>query len=261
MHPAWRGNKRRQSRRQCSPLIGSHRPQYGPRMSPENSIPFPLLIVVGVGAIILLIVVFRILEKKRTAALEALAQNLGIPFSPGPHPALLPKYEHIGGLKNGDNRRTENVFAGTYRDHAVTAFEYHYTTDSRDSDGRRETDTHYRHAIILDLGRSFPPLTIVPEDLLSKIAQAFGNEDIDFDSPDFSRRYCVRSPDRNFASAFCGPAVIELLLSRPGTRLEVADRSLAFVAEGRFQPDALAGKIDFSIELRSRLPSELFARA
>jgi hypothetical protein len=101
---------------------------------------------------------------------------------------------------------------GNYRGHEILAFDYHYETDSTDSKGHRNTNHHWFSFYLLFLPRSVPDLTIVPEGIFSKIAQAFGYDDIDFESAEFSRKFCVRSADKKFAYDICNSRMIEYLL-------------------------------------------------
>jgi hypothetical protein len=105
--------------------------------------------------------------------------------------------------------------------HGVTAFDYHYETHSTDSKGHRQTHHHYFSCFLLHLPRSFPELVIAREGFFSKVAQAFGYDDIDFESHEFSRKFCVRSPDKKFAYDICNARMMEYLLANDDLTIEL----------------------------------------
>src|SRR6185436_5032183 len=137
-----------------------------------------------------------IAARKRRDAFAALASRLGLNFSSEHDTDIPSRFEFLDKLSQGSNRYAYNILSGNYRGHAVLAFDYHYETHSTDSKGNRRTDHHRFSFFILPLERTFPELTIAPEGIFSKFAQALGYDDIDFESHEFSRKFCVRSIDR-----------------------------------------------------------------
>jgi len=221
---------------------------------------FPILLgALFVGLFIGVVFVVIWLDRKRTEALANAAAALGLSFTPARDRQLARDYEYLRGLHEGENRYAFDVMTGSHRDRPVTLFDFHYETRSTDSKGNSSTTNHYRHVVLLRLERSFPALVLSPEGLFSKIAQAFGYDDIDFESHEFSRRYCVRSPDKRFAYDFCNPAMIEFLLAESGASLELSGDVLAFVREGRMEPEGIASELAFAGDIRERMPAYLFA--
>jgi hypothetical protein len=200
----------------------------------------------------------RKLEQKRRIALAAAAAGLGFSFSPQRNPELAARVQHLRGLSQGTDQYAENTFVGLHRGHAVTVFEFHNTTTSSDSDHQTKTDHHQWHIVLLDLGRSFPGLIIAPENILTKVGKLFGQEDIEVESPEFSRKFSIRSDDKTFAQDFCQARLTDFLLGRPAVNLEVSGRFLAFVYHGRISPQQLQEKLDLAVEVRERLPGHLF---
>jgi hypothetical protein len=221
------------------------------------------LLVILLGAAIVSLVVGLIilacwLDRKRTEALANAAAVLGLTFDPVRDRQLARDYETLRGLHEGEDRYAFDVMTGDFGGRSVTLFDFHYETRSTDSKGNSTTTSHYRHVVLLHLERVFPGLVISPEGFFSKIAQALGYDDIDFESHEFSRRYCVRSPDKRFAYDFCNPAMIEFLLAQPGTSLQVSGDDLAFVREGRMKPERIAAELAFAGAIRERMPAYLF---
>lgn len=212
-----------------------------------------------VAAFVALMLFARKLEQKRQAALAAAAAGLGFSFSPQRNPELAARVQHLRGLSRGADQYAENTLVGLYRNHAMTVFELHNTTTSTDSDQQTTTDHNYWHIVLLDLGRPFPSLTIAPENILTKVGKLFGQEDIEVESREFSRKFSIHSDDKTFAQDFCQTRLTDFLLDRPAVTLEVSDRFLAFVYNGRINPQRIKEELDLAIEVRERLPGQLFA--
>lgn len=221
------------------------------------------LLVILLGTALVSLVVGLILfacwlDRKRTEALASAAAALGLTFAPARDRQLAREHKDLRGLHEGEDRYAFDVMTGDFGGRPVTLFDFHYETRSTDSKGNSTTTSYYRHVVLLHLERAFPNLVLSPEGFFSKIAQALGYDDIDFESHEFSRRYCVRSPDKRFAYDFCNPAMIEFLLAQPGTSLQVSGDVLAFVREGRMEPERIAAELTFAGTIRERMPAYLF---
>jgi len=137
-------------------------------------------------------------------------------------------------------------------------YDYHYETTSTDSKGRRQKTSHYLSIYLILLPKSFPELTIAREQLFSKIAQAFGYDDIDFESHEFSKTFCVRSGDKRFAYDFCNTSMMEYLLANQDLSLEVERDTLAIGFNEKLTPSRLEVSYLRLREIRSRIPDYLF---
>jgi hypothetical protein len=220
------------------------------------------LIVVGVIALIIGIAVFaHISAKKRREAMMALAARLGLRFEPHKNWGLAKEYSFLDKLRTGSNRYAFNTLSGTCQGHDVTAFDYHYETYSRNSKGHRQTHHHYFSCFLLHLPQSFPELTIAREGLLSKLAQALGYDDIDFESHEFSRRFCVRSRDKKFAYDFCHARMMEYLLANDDLTIEIEHDVLAITFNSRLAPERIEPNLNRLIALRALMPEYLFSRS
>lgn len=223
---------------------------------------FPLVPFVVLAAIVLAIgVLAHLAGRRRREALALFAARHGFRYGRERDRDLARRFAFLEGLAQGSDRYAENVIGGRHRGRDVTCFDYHYATRSTDSDGKPETVNHYVSCYTLALGRSFPELTVGPEGVLSKLAQTVGYDDIDFESHAFSSAYCVRSRDKRFAYDVCNPRMIEYLLERPGTRLEVERDVLATVRSDRMQPEGILAMLDLLIDVRERMPDYLFEAA
>lgn len=215
-------------------------------------IPFALLVGVLIWA-------GWYFAKQRREALAAVAARLGLRFDPAQDHGFDERYRFLDKLRSGSNRYAFNRLFGSYQGRTVELCDYHYETHSTDSKGRRQTHHHYFSFFILTLERSFPELEISKEGFFSKIAQAVGYDDIDFESHEFSRRFCVRSGDKKFAYDFCNARMIAYLLQNPDLCIEIENTALALYFPRRLRPDQIAPNLQRLLQLRQLMPGYLFS--
>lgn len=197
--------------------------------------------------------------RKRREAFTVLAQRLGLAFSPQHDYRIAQHFGFLDKLAVGSNQYAYNILSGKFRDYPIYAFDYHYETHSTDSKGNRETHHHHFSCFILMLERAFPELTIAREGFFSKIAQSFGYDDIDFESHEFSRTFCVRSKDKKFAYDFCHARLMEYLLQNQDLAIEVEGAALAIAFSDCLDPVQIEHNLDRLVQLRSLLPKYLFS--
>jgi hypothetical protein len=214
---------------------------------------FALLIIGG-------IIYSAIAARKRREELFELAARLGLAFRADNDYGLAERFGFLDKLAQGENRYAFNVLSGNYRQNQVLAFDYHYETHSTDSKGNRQTHHHYFSFFILLLPLSFPELKITREGLLSKIAQALGYDDIDFESAEFSRTFCVRSKDRKFAYDVCNAQMMEYLLANRDLSIELEGPALALAFDARLSVAEIEGNLQRLLEIRLRFPDYLFTK-
>ena len=223
----------------------------------HHDLVFVLVILIGA---ILAGIYASILAGRRRKSLIALAGRLGLTFKSDEDHGLARQFEFINALAHGSNRYAFNVLSGKYRQSDVLIFDYRYEIESTDSKGNSTTNYHYLSCLIVILPGNFPELLIYREDWRSKIAQAFGYDDIDFESAEFSRAFCVRSKDKKFAFDVCNPQMMEYLLDHRDLNLEIEHNAIGLV----LGKDLPIEKIEFNLErlldIRSRLPDYLFTQ-
>jgi hypothetical protein len=223
---------------------------------------FPVLIF---GAFVVLVIVLAIFgaiaAKKRREAFAALAARLGLAFSPDRDHGIADRFHFLDRLAHGSNRYAYNILSGNYQGRSVVAFDYHYQTESRDSKGNRRTHHHHFSCFVLQMERPFPELTIAREGVFSKVAQAFGYDDIDFESHEFSRKFCVRSKDKKFAYDVCNARMIEYLLANDDLNIEIENTVLALAYSGVLKPEEIEPNLQRLVQVRSLMPDYLFATA
>lgn len=220
----------------------------------------PVFMFLAIFAVIgIFIYLGHLAEKKRQEALRAAAAALGLSYSREKDRDLASHYGFIDRMRQGSNRYAFDVIRGVYRNNSVIAFDYHYETHSTDSKGNRQTHHHYLSFYILTLDRPFPELKISREGFFSKIAQVFGYDDIDFESHEFSRKFCVRSPDKKFAYDICNARMIEYLLANEDLNIEIEGSSYSLAFSGRIPPQSIQYNLDRLVNARELMPAYLFS--
>ena len=102
-------------------------------------------------------------------------------------------------------------------------------------------------------------MKIAREGFFSKVAQAFGYDDIDFESHEFSRKFCVRSGDKKFAYDVCNARMIEYLLANDDLTIEIENNAMAMSFSRRLNAEQIEPNLDRLVQVRSLLPSYLFS--
>ena len=214
----------------------------------------PVIIIAFIALAIVIGIVGYLSALKRREAMMAVAAKLGLMFQPHKDKGLARSYRFLDKLRSGSNRYAFNILSGGYQGHEVILFDYHYQTGSG-----KDTHHHYLSCFILHLTARFPELVIGPEGFFSKIAQAVGYDDIDFESHEFSRRFCVRCPDKKFAYDVCNAQMIEYLLSNPDLTIEIEDNVLAISFSSRLAPERIEPNLNRLVTVRSLMPDYLFS--
>ena len=222
---------------------------------PPIMIVFIFIVVAGAiaGAI------FQHLQaKKRKEAFRTLAQRLGLRYI-AKDPSIADDYEFLDNLAQGSNRYAFNILQGTYEDYPVILFDYHYETRSSSSKGGSSKTHHFLSCFILGQEQRFPELRIYPETLLSRLGQALGFNDIDFESVEFSKAFVVRSSDKKFAYDICHTRMMEYLLQHRDLSIEIEGRCVALTFNGRIDPSAIPRRLQQLVAVRRLFPQYLYA--
>jgi len=225
----------------------------------EANLFVPLIIIASLILVALAAIFGSIAARKRREELFELAQRLNLNFGGAPDYGLAQQYQFLKKLAQGDNRYAFNVLSGKYQNDDIQAFDYHYQVTTHDKNGSHTA--HYRFSFfILQLPLLFPDLTIRRENFLMKIAEAFGYQDIQFESAEFSRAFNVRSPDKKFAYDVCNAKMMEYLLANRDLSIEVENQVLALA----FNTCLSAEQIEFNLQrltqIRSLMPDYLFTQ-
>ena len=163
---------------------------------------------------------------KRRKELAGWAAAHGLAFSPAKDGSMDFQFPAFSCLKSGDNRYAFNVMHGKWSDHDFVGFDYHYETHTHSSKGGRQTHHHYFSAVILSSPVLLKPLSIRPEGFFDKVTEFFGADDIDFESAEFSRKFYVKSPDKEWAYDVIHQRTMEFMLASPNFSLQFAGNAV-----------------------------------
>ncbi|GAA0577732.1 hypothetical protein HPO96_14565 [Kribbella sandramycini] len=178
-----------------------------------------LLMIIGSGVVIGLFL--RHQAKKRRELFSGFAAHYGWAYQPHNH-ALSGNWQGTP-FRTGDNWRVLNVLSGLFNGQQMVAFDYSYQTHSSNGRGGRRTTTHKFGVVVLQLPGVLPHLEVTHEGIFGgAVANAFGFQDLQFESEQFNRAFRVKAGDDRFGHAVVTPRMMELLLARGeiGWRIE-----------------------------------------
>jgi hypothetical protein len=193
-------------------------------------------------------------EKERRLLLAGWASHNGMRYSAERDLGMERRYPLLRMLRQGDNRYAYNVMQGAHDGRPCCAFDYHYETHSTDSKGRRQTHHHHFSAVVLETGLPLKPLFLRPETVLDRMTEAFGFDDIDFESIEFSRAFHVKAPEKRWAFDVLHQATMEFLLQAPRFHLELQGPFAAAWRSGRLAPVDFQGALFVLDGILDRLP-------
>ncbi len=184
-----------------------------------------LLIIVGIIVVGFAIYYAYLLEKKRREEMAALAAELGWQFDPSKDRDHDDEYAHFEIFRHGHSRAAYNTLTGTLnvddRTYPAKMGDFIYKVTS--SNGKSTSTRTYRFSyLILQLPFfNVANLLIRREGMFDKLAGAFGFDDIDFESVEFSKRFFVKSPDKKFAYDVIDPRMMEFLLAEQSPTVDI----------------------------------------
>lgn len=220
----------------------------------------PLVFIAAVIVAIAAAIYGVIAQRKRREGLFVLAQRLNLDFDGGRNYEIEARFGFLKQLAQGDDRYATNVLSGNYQQNEILAFDYHYATYHTDKSGTHKDD-HWFSFFILTMPAAFPDLTIRRENFLTRIAEVFGYQDIEFESAEFSKAFNVRCPDKKFAYDVCNAKMMEYLLANRDLSIEIENEVIALAFNTRLTVEQFESNLQRLVEIRSRLPEYLFTNA
>ena len=225
----------------------------------------PILIVIAVIVVAAVAIYFGYLaQKKRREEMAALAVQLGWRFDPTKDKSHDDEYAHFEIFRRGHSRCAFNTLTGELaideRNYPAKMGDFVYKITS--STGK-STQTHtYRFSyLILHLPfANVPDLLIRREGMFDKLAGAFGFDDIDFESAQFSKRFHVKSPDKKFAYDVIHPRMMEFLLAGDPPTVDI-EYGRCCLSDGRhrWSPDQFKATLQWANNFFDRWPDHVTA--
>lgn len=212
---------------------------------------------VGFAIVVVAVVWFQhVLKQRRRRAFRAFAAKAGLAFHPDDPFGTV--HLPFALFDEGDGRGIENVCWGTAGDLEVRVFDYWYYDEHHDRDGTTTRSYRRFSCAVTALGAvRCLPTVIAPESLLTRLTDAIGFRDLQFESEDFNRAFQVSSSEDRFAYALVDPRMMEWLLAAGrGHRFEVAG-DLVLVSTDRLDPTRLWDLLASARGFRVAVPSVL----
>lgn len=175
-------------------------------------------------------------EKQRRLQLQALAREHGWAFEPGRDWDLPARFAHFPLFTRGKDRYGLNTMSGQLRCGALSCAtvtgDYHYTETNHLKGEDSDTTYQVSYLALITPFEAMPALTVRPEGMMDRLGQALGFDDIDFESEEFSRRFCVKGPDKRFAYDLLHPRMMTWLLDTPPPPFVMAAGQLCVASTG-----------------------------
>ena len=206
---------------------------------------------------IIVMIYSAIAARKRREELFELAQRLNLNFDAEHDCGIPEQFDFFEQFTQGSDRYATNVLSGNYQQNKILAFDYHDTTGS----GKNSQEHNLSFFILIMQGGIFPQMTIRREGFFDRVAETLGFQDIKFESAEFSKAFCVRSPDKKFAYDVCNAKMMEYLLANRDLSVEIENEVVALAFNGRIAVEQFERDLQRLIEIRSRLPEYLFTQS
>lgn len=213
----------------------------------------PLLLVVAALVAILYAWWRHEAARRRREAMRAFATKAGLGFSASDHLGLVALPFRL--LDKGDGREVANVCSGSVGELDVALFDFTYHEVTTDAKGNRHRRYYHHSCVVGSLGGVWVPhLTIKPEGVLSRLADAVGLRDVEFESEEFNRAFQVTGGRGRFPYALVDAGMMTWLLAEArNVHFEVAgDRFLA--ATDRLPPQRLWDLLGIARGFRAHVP-------
>jgi hypothetical protein len=217
-----------------------------------GALPFVLIVVVGA---VIAYFGYRSWqqEQRRRATLLAWATNSG--FSYVAEDDRWCDRWSAAPFGEGDHRRAENVITGTVENRPFAAFDYRYQTHSSDGKGGTTTTNHHYVVSAVQLPTMLPRLQVTPENIMTRLGNALGLDDIELESEDFNRRFRVQARDRKFACDVLTPRTMQLLLSREPVSWRIDGSDILAWQDGSLSPALLLATTSHLRDIVDGIPS------
>lgn len=190
-------------------------------------------------------------QQQRTKDLAELAARLGWQFDDDYDYDHDSQYQQFDEFSQGHSRYAYNTLRGTIQlgdvQWPVKMGDFHYATTSHNG---KHTTTHHHEFSYATLHlpyRKLPDLLIRREGMFDALKNLFGFDDIDFESAEFSRRFCVKSSDRRFAYDVIHPHIIEFLLEYEPPLIDIQEGVCLLAGSGdTWTPEEFRATVDWA---------------
>ena len=220
-----------------------------------------LWIIFGVVALVVIVlIVWGVMrERGRDTAMQAAAGQLDLMYERDGRALHREPFTSFSLFQAGRRRRFKNLMQGKVNlstddpDAAIEVyvFDYRYVTGShRDHSTYQQTVAAF-HAV----GEKLPAFSLQPENVLHKIGELLGHQDIDFDhKPTFSGRFLLRGPDEPAIRKLFTDDVLDFFEKKQGWCVEAGGDWIVVFRKGkRVEPEKVGEFLREAFEICTML--------
>jgi hypothetical protein len=193
-------------------------------------------------------------EKKRTAQLQQIAEQLGFEFFPKGDAAFLANLQAIGfSVFNRSRQKLVNLMRGKSQRIEVAICDYSYVVQSGEhSNVSRQTVIYFQSAAL-----ALPQFMLSPKTFFHKIGSLFTSKNIEFENhPLFDKNYVLRGHDADAIRQLFTEDVLLFFDQNPGWQSEGLDQNLVLHKPGKRLPSAeISGLLETGLQVLSLLHS------
>ena len=212
---------------------------------------FVFMVAVFAGAV----AIARGLQTKHEQQMLAWAQSAGWQYT-ARMPELVLRWRGTPFAGGRGARAVDAITGTTAGGRGFVSFQYEYVVSTGKS-----SYTVYFWIIALRLPVVLPELHLSNENIATRIAEAFGGQDIKLESDDFNKAYRVQSSDQAAAYAVLHPRMMEWLLG-PGRALSpwrITGADLVAYRSGKPRYDDLLPRLNLLDTLLDQVPRYLWS--
>ena len=210
------------------------------------------LMIAGVLAFIGIIVAVGIwMDRKRRDALQAVAEEMGLPFYPDGYDGALAGVDHLKLFNTGRARKLTKAFVVESDETALCIFDYKYTVGHG-----KHSKTHSQTIASVQSGKlNMPEFAMKNEGLFSKLGAMVGMQDIDFEThPQFSKMFLLTGPSEQAVRFLFRPELLEYFETRKGISVEGNSGAFVYYTPGRtVKPDDIKQFMTTAYEIYAHL--------
>jgi hypothetical protein len=187
----------------------------------------PIVAIVIVAMVLSVIAIYYFIsksrERKRTAAFQRVADDLGLELSAAGTQTLVDELSWCQLCSRGRAKKISNLMCGQCEGREVAVFDYQYTTG-----GGKSTRTWKNTVVCLRFDDcELPWFTLRPERIWDKVVGWFKSSNIEFYThPEFSRRFLLRGEPEAAVRGLFTATLLEFYEAHPDLSTEGLEKTL-----------------------------------
>lgn len=174
--------------------------------------------------------VARAYENRRRQTYRKVARMRGLSFSPAVEIDIEKEFRGFMLFSAGTRKRVKNVMYGHVDSASVRVLDYFYRT------GRGKSSRNRGQTVLVIQSQKFdlPSFALYPENIVHRIANLFGTQDIDISfHRKFSSSYVLRGKNEGEVRRIFSDDILRYFEGQKGLSVEGRDKRLLFYRNGR----------------------------